>query len=224
MPSGFQQDSNQLSPDFYRVVLTLSGGTGNYGAAAPANGAVNPYDWNSFTTKPTSVANSERLARGNMRWQAIIEHLTRHADAQILDVEVGYPFDIDKNFADNVPTTVAFTVKYDRDAFLLDYDKDGNITGLPSTPSNITTFTPTTGGAVTIDTTVKAIRYLVATAIARNAYTRTYRVYDPADQSESQPSITVNTPDTLADILDDVSVSLIDGTELITTDNTGPAE
>lgn len=34
MASGFQQDTNQLSPDFYRVVLTLSGGTGAYNAAA----------------------------------------------------------------------------------------------------------------------------------------------------------------------------------------------
>ena len=61
MASGFQQDTNQLSPDFYRVVLTLSGGTGAYNAAAPANGAVNPYNWDSFTTKPSSDANAQRL-------------------------------------------------------------------------------------------------------------------------------------------------------------------
>lgn len=203
MPSGFQQDQNQLSPDFYRVVLTLSGGTGNYGAAAPANGAVNPYDWNSFTTKPTSVANSERLARGNMRWQAIVEHLTRHADAQVMDVEVT---SADTTVADNVPTAISFTVRYDRDDFVL-----GAVQKLA------TTFAPTTGGAVTIDTTAKAIRYLVGTAIARNAYSRTYRVYDPSDLSESQVSVTINTPDIQADIFDDVSVSVIDGTELTST-------
>jgi hypothetical protein len=200
MPSGFQQDSNQLSPDFYRVVLTLSGGTGNYGAAAPANGAVNPYDWNSYATKPTTLANSQRLARGNMRWQAIIESLTSVADAQIMDVEVT---SADTTAADSVPTAISFTVKYDRDDFVL-----GAVQKLA------TTFTPTTGGAVTIDSTVKAIRYLVGTAIARNAYTRTYRVYDPADLTESQPSVTINTPDTQADIFDDVAVSIIDGTEL----------
>ena len=33
MPSGFQQDINQLSPDFYRVVITMSGGTGTWSAA-----------------------------------------------------------------------------------------------------------------------------------------------------------------------------------------------
>lgn len=203
MPSGFQQDANQLSPDFYRVVLTLSGGTGNYGAAAPANGAVNPYDWSSFATAPTSLANAQRLARGNMRWQAVIEELTKHADAQVMDVEVT---SANNTLADSVPTAISFTVKYDRDDFVL-----GAVQKIA------TTFTPTTGGAVTIDTTAKAIRYLVGTAIARNAYTRTYRVYDPSDLSEAQVSVTINTPDTQADIFDDVAVSVIDGTELTST-------
>ena len=203
MPSGFQQDINQLSPDFYRVVLTLSGGTGNYGGAAPANGAVNPYDWNGFATAPTTLANAQRLARGNMRWQAIIEELTKHADAQILDVEVT---SANNTLADSVPTAISFTVKYDRDDFVL-----GAVQNIA------TSFAPTTGAAVTIDTTAKAIRYLVGTAIARNAYTRTYRVYDPTDLSETQPSVTINTPDTQADIFDDVVVSVIDGTELTST-------
>ena len=203
MPSGFQQDTNQLSPDFYRVVLTLSGGTGNYGGAAPANGAVNPYDWNSFATAPTTLANAQRLARGNMRWQAIIEELTKHSDAQILDVEVT---SANNTLADSVPTAISFTVKYDRDDFVL-----GAVQNIA------TSFAPTTGAAVTIDTTAKAIRYLVGTAIARNAYTRTYRVYDPTDLSETQVSVTINAPDTQADIFDDVAVNLLDGTELTST-------
>jgi len=203
MASGFQQDTNQLSPDFYRVVLTLSGGTGNYGGAAPANGGVNPYNWDSYATLPSSAANAERLARGNMRWQAIIEELTKHADAQIIDVEVTSAGTTDAN---NVPTAIAFTVKYDRDDFVL-----GAVT------KTTTSFTPTTGGAVTIDTTAKAIRYLVATAITRNAYTRTWNQWDYGNQSGKQASITINTPDTLADVLDDVAVNVLDGTELVST-------
>jgi hypothetical protein len=200
MPSGFQQDSNQLSPDFYRVVLTLNGGVADYSGAAPKNGAVNPYDWNSFTTPPSSIANAERLARGNMRWQAIIEELTKYADAQILDVEVTSAGNTDAN---NVPTAISFTVKYDRDNFILG-----------SVQQDATTFTATSG-AVTIDSTAKAIRYLVGIAIARNAYSRTYRVYDPTDLSESQVKITIETPDVIADIFDDVAVTILDGTELI---------
>jgi hypothetical protein len=203
MPSGFQQDTNQLSPDFYRVVLTLSGGTGNYGGAAPANGAVNPYDWNSFATAPTTLANAQRLARGNMRWQAIIEELTKHADAQIMDVEVT---SANNTLADSVPTAIAFTVRFDRDDFIL-----GAVQNIA------TSFAPTTGAAITIDTTAKAIRYLVGAAVSRNAYTRTYRVYSPTDLAETQPSVTINSPDTLADIYDDIAVTLIDGTELVST-------
>lgn len=203
MPSGFQQDTNQLSPDFYRVVLTLSGGTGNYGAAAPANGAVNPTNWDGFATLPSSDANAERLARGNMRWQCIIEELTKHADAQILDVEVT---SADNTDANNVPTAIAFTVKYDRDAFVL--------SGVTKTT---TSFTPTTGGAVTIDSVAKAVRFLVATGITRNAYTRKWNVWVPASIEGTVKSITINTPDTLADVLDDVAVNVLDGTELVST-------
>lgn len=203
MASGFQQDTNQLSPDFYRVVLTLSGGTGNYAGAAPANGAVNPTNWDGFTTLPSSDANAERLARGNMRWQCIIEELTKHADAQILDVEVT---SADNTNANNVPTAIAFTVKYDRDNFVL--------TGVTKTT---TSFTPTTGGAITIDSVAKATRLLVANGITRNAYTRKYNVWVPTSISGAIKDITINTPDTLANVLDDVAVNLLDGTELVST-------
>lgn len=205
MPSGFQQDSNQLSPDFYRVVLTLSGGVGVYTAAAPADGKVNPYDWGSFATVPTTLANSQRLARGNMRWQAIIEELAKYSDAQILDVEVSSP---NAALADSLPTAIAFTVKFDRDDFIL-----GAVQKL------VTTFTATSG-VVTIDTTATALRYLVGQAIVRGGttgYTRSYRVYDSTDKTESQQQVTITQPDVPGDVYDDISVNLIDGTELTST-------
>lgn len=206
MPSGFQQDQNQLSPDFYRVVLTLTGGTGNYGAAAPANGAVNPYNWDAYATKPSSDANAARLARGNMRWQAIIEELTKHADAQILDVEVT---SADTTDANSVPTGIAFTVKYDRDDFVL-----GAVRKIA------TSFTPTTGGAVTIDSTAKAIRYLVGQGIVRGGsagYTKKWAVWVPASLEGTVTNITINQPDAPADVYDDIAVQILDGTELTST-------
>lgn len=204
MASGFQQDTNQLSPDFYRVVLTLSGGTGVYSAASPANGAVNPYNWDSFATLPTSDANAQRLARGNMRWQAIIEEVTKHADAQIIDVEVT---SADTTNANNVPTAIAFTIKFDRDHFVL-----GGVT------KSVTSFTPTTGGAVTIDTTAKALRYLVAQGILRGGttgYTRKWNTWSYTSQSGQVESITIQRPDADADVYDDVAVTILDGTELV---------
>lgn len=203
MASGFQQDINQLSPDFYRVVITMTGGTATWTAASPANGAVNPYNWDSYTTLPSSDANAQRLSRGNMRWQAIIEELTKHSDAQILDVEVTSAGLTDAN---NVPTGVTFTVRYDRDDFVL-----GAVQKIA------TTFAPTTGAAVTIDNTAKAIRYLVGQGIQRGGtagYTRTHNTYSFANTNGYQPSITINRPDTDGDVYDDVAVTSINGTEL----------
>lgn len=206
MASGFQQDNNQLSPDFYRVVLTLNGGTGTYTAASPANGAVNPYNWDGYATLPSSDANAQRLARGNMRWQAIIEEVSKYADAQILDVEVT---SADTTDANSIPTAIAFTVKFDRDDFVL-----GGVT------KSVTSFTPTSGGAVTIDTTAKALRYLVAQGILRgytSGYARKWNTWSYTNQSGQLESITIQQPDTPADVYDDVAVTVLDGTELTST-------
>ena len=204
MASGFQQDINQLSPDFYRVVINIggAGGTATWTAASPANGAVNPYNWDSYTTLPSSDVNAQRLSRSNMRWQAILEELTKHSDAQILDVEVTSAGLTDAN---NVPTGVTFTVRYDRDDFVL-----GAVQKIA------TTFTPTSG-AVTIDTTAKAIRYLVGQGIQRGGtagYTRTHNTYSFTNSSGTQSSITIQRPDTDGDVYDDIAVTPINGTEL----------
>lgn len=203
MPSGFQQDTNQLAPSFYRVVLTMGAGTATWNAASPANGAVNPFNWDSYATRPSSDANGQRLARGNMRFQFIIEELTKYADAQIIDVEVTSS---DTTDANSVPSALAFTVKYDRDAFVL-----------PAVQAVASTFTPTTGGAVTIDATAKAVRYLVGQALAHDAYTKKYNTYNVTGVRGELQSITVNKPDAIADLYDDVVVTLLDGTELTST-------
>lgn len=203
MPTGFQQDTNQLSPDFYRVVITMNGGTATWTAAAPANGAVNPYNWDSYATLPSSDANAARLARGNMRFQAIIEELSKYADAQIIDVEVTSP---DATDANSVPTALAFTVRYDRDDFILNAVRQG-----------ATSFTPTTGGAVTIDTTAKALRYLVVQGIQRggtSGWSRKWNTWSFTNQSGQVQQITIQRPDSDGDVYDDVAVSLLDGTEL----------
>jgi hypothetical protein len=199
MPSGFQQDINQLKPGYYRVVVTLSGGTGNYNAAAPKNGAVNPYDWNAYTVAPTTLANSERLVRGNLRWQAIIEELTKKADAQILDVEVS---SANVNDANSIPTALAFTVRYDREEFVLEA-----LAGTNDILGNV------------IDATAKAVKHLVVTGIQRGGqtggYSRSYRVFDPVDSTEFQKRITIESPVADAAAYADVAVNLLDGTELI---------
>lgn len=202
--SGFQQDPNQLQPTFFRVVLTLSGGTGTYPTAdANTNGAVYTQDHSQFDTLPSTLANAKKVARGHLRFVSIIESLKKYADAQILDIEFT---SAGATAADNQPTQVKFTVRYDRDANVL-----------PSVRSEIGTpfqFTPTSGGAVTVDTAAKAIRYLVGQGLNRHEFTRRVRVYDPT-QGETDEFITIDRPDSLADMYDDIAITLIDGTTVI---------
>mgnify|MGYP001555668494 FL=1 len=54
--SGFQQDTNQLQPRFYRVTLTLTGGSGTYtgDGSGATHGAVYSQDHSQFTTAPST--------------------------------------------------------------------------------------------------------------------------------------------------------------------------
>ena len=84
MASGFQNTQDQLTPNFYRVSIDASG----YSTTAADNnsGGVEVDDFNFFSTLPTTLNNSRRRARGNLRWQAIIDELSRFAQPIILDV------------------------------------------------------------------------------------------------------------------------------------------
>jgi hypothetical protein len=203
--SGFQQDINQLQPTFFRVVLTLSGGTGTYPTAdSDANGAVYTQDHSQFTTLPSTVANSKRVARGHLRFHGIIEEVKKYADAQIIDLEFT---SAGATAADNQPTQVKFTVRYDRDANVL-----ASVRTEIGTPFQ---FTPTTGGAVTVDSVAKAVRYLVGKGLDRHGYVKRVRFYDPVIAEESDQSIEIDRPDTLANMYDDIAVTLLDGATLI---------
>jgi hypothetical protein len=116
MPSGFQQDPNQLQPAYFRVVLDM---TNQYNYWTNNNhpestGSVQPYAWDNFTgnDQPSTVIAGQKLARGNLRFQRIIEELTKYADAQIIDVEALSGTDLPTgNYLAN---HLAFTVRYDR--------------------------------------------------------------------------------------------------------------
>lgn len=202
--SGFQQDPNQLSPDFYRVVLTLSGGTGVYPTIdGNDNGAVYTQDHSQFATKPTTLAIGRRVARGHQRFLAVVEEVSKYADAQILDIEFT---SAGTTAADNQPTQVKFTVRYDRDDNVLPslrdelFRRNGNYND---------------AGGAAVDTTAKAIRQLVVQGITRTNYTKLMRVYDPVLLEERMETLTVTTPDAAADVYADTAVTLLDGTTLI---------
>jgi hypothetical protein len=211
--SGFKISPESLRPEFYQVVLTLTGGTGTYPTAdGNDNGAVCPQDHSQFTTKPTTLALGRRVARAHQRFLAIVENLQKYADAQIQDVQFT---SAGATAADNQATAVTFTVRYDRAGALGAGTSDGVLGGTRAEIGSPFQFTPTTGGAVTVDTTVKALRYQIGQAIGRTNYVKSMRVFDGTQGAEIQESLTVTLPDSIGDIYDDVAVTLVDEAETI---------
>lgn len=210
MPSGFVQNSNQLSPNFYRVVWVAS--TGTYPTAdGNDNGAITPNSSDSFAKAdlPTTLAKGKARARGNMRFRNVVNRLSGIGDCQILDIEVG-----GETNGNSQATSLAFTVKYDRPQDLLDAIRK-------SVYAESTSYNNAAG--VEITTIALGLEELVVRGF-RDATTATVRVYNGTTQSDSQLPITVAAPDSAADIIADITVVAIDGTELITVDNAGNAE
>jgi hypothetical protein len=212
MPSGFQQDSNQLNPGLFRVVWAAS--TGTYPTAdGNDNGAITPNSADSFATLPTTLVKAKARARGNLRFRNVVNRLSGLGDCQILDIETGISGGGAELVGDDVATSLALTVKYDRTAGIIDAQKARNVqeTGVAT---NVATVAITTLALAIEDAVVRGFR---------DATTSTTRVLSSAP-TDSQTAITVAAPDTAADILADVTVAQIDGTELTTIDAAGAAE
>lgn len=215
--SGFKNDTNQLRPEFYQVVITLTGGAGVYPTTdGTDNGAVCPQDHSAFATKPTTYAIGKRVARAHQRFLAIVENLQKYGDAQIQDAQFTSS---SATVADNQATQVTFTVRYDRGgstgAGTGATVTDGILGGTRLEIGSPYQFSATTDGTITVDTTTKAIRYQVAQAICRVDYTKRMRVWNGALSSESDEVLTVTLPDSLADVYKDVAVTLVDAAETI---------
>lgn len=210
MPSGFQQDSNQLSPGLYRVVWVAS--TGTYATAdGNDNGAITPNSADSFATLPTTLVKGKARARGNMRFRNVINRLTGLADCQILDIETGISGGGVETAGDNQVTSLAFTVKYDRDA------------GVVAACTTLNASATAVDGATAVTTVALAIKDQFVRGF-RDATTANARVYNGTTGTDNMLSITVAAPDSAADIWADTTVTLIDGTELNTADSAAAAE
>ena len=212
MASGFQQDSNQLSPGLFRVVWIAS--TGTYPTAdGNDNGGLTPNSADSFATLPTTYIKGKARARGNLRFRNVVNRLSGLGDCQILDIETGISGGGPELVGDDVATSVAFTVKYDRTAGIIDAQKALNVqeTGVAT---NVATVAITTLALAIEDAVVRGFR---------DATTSSTRVVSSVP-TNSQTAVTVAAPDTAADILADITVVQIDGTELITADAAAAAE
>lgn len=226
--SGYNQDSNQVTPGVYRVTVTMSNAT--YYPTATANtssGALWPYDWdNQVYTNGTALTAAQALvlAQGNIRWNRVLETLSYYGDCRIENVVVTASSTTD---ATAQPTVIAFTVIFDRDTFLLgEWNKflasqgqsaNGTFTGADS-------FTATAynslyaGSATAVNTTALALQDIITAGIisgGSSGYKRTWRVYNPSYIGDSQASVTITSPNaTNSNIYGTVAVSQVSGTTL----------
>ena len=189
MPSGFQQDSNQLQAEMYRVVLTMSNTTYYPTADGNDNGGVTPASWDSFATLPTTLVLGKARARGNMRFRNIVNQLTGLTDMQIRDIT------ITEANGDAQATSLAFTLFIERPAFI-------TVTGTAI------------DGSTALTTTALVLKNEVAKAI-RLSTSASSRVYDPTQLEGTQVSITAtHTGATAAQTYGTVAVTLIDESTL----------
>jgi len=248
MPSGFQQDPNQLQPAYFRVVLDMTNQY-NYwtnNTQIAATGSVQPYAWDNFTgnDQPATVIAGQKLARGNLRFQRIIEELTKYADAQILDVEA--LSGTNPVTGNNLANHLAFTVRYDRfgidmnepdlsnpqahgewDSALLQMEvkylraaNNISINDLANSPFD----------GQHINLTIEAIQEAIMRALILPA-TRSMRVFVPQEGSNpivgegTQQSVTIRDvthaqdENSYSDLRGTITVVAMDGTTLITSDN-----
>ena len=233
MPSGFQQDPNQLQPAFFRVVMDMTDSNIYSNSVGDSGGAVQPFTWDNYTGNdlPATAQSAVSLARGNIRFQRIIEELTKYADAQILDLEA--------LTGSNPPTGeyqvnhLAFTVKYDR----FGIDDDNVEAHSPLLAMEQKYLQSITDGGVSspydneqINHTNEVIQEAIMRALITTV-TRSVRVFVPVEGSDplvgegTQQYITAddvtNNEDecSYSQLRDTITVNAMDGTTLISTDN-----
>ena len=190
MPSGFQNDTNQLQAEMYRATITMSNTTYYPTADGDDNGGVTPSASDSFATLPTTLAKGKARARGNMRFRNVVNRLTGLGDCQIRDIT------ITEANGDAQATSLAFTVAYDR-------------------PGLITVSGTSVDGTTAITTTALAVKDAVARGV-RDVTVANTRVYDGTNAQDTQMTLTVTTTGaTATQTYGTVAVTLIDETTLL---------
>ena len=217
MASGFQNTQSQLTPNYYRVTIDTSAWSTT--AANNDSGGVEAWDYNYFATLNTSLNNSRRRARGNIRFNSILSQLATGDNPEILDMTVMKSGPTAETAADHTSVSVTFTVGYYRESGVLGaWQSIINGTGGAGTFSDgSTTLTASTYEALSSTNAATAIQNSIKEAVVRGitiggsaGYSRSYRTYDPTAPQQYQESVTVTQPDTPANVWTKVTVSLID--------------
>lgn len=213
MPSGFQNSQEQLTPNYYRVTINTSGYSTT--ANSTAGGGVEAWDYNYFSTLNTTADNSRRRARGNIRWNAILQELQKHSNCEILDVTVLKTGPTAQTAADDTSVSVAFTVGYAQEEFVLGSTQ--KVVGAGTLVDGSTSLTTTAYESLSAANKATALQNCIKDAVTRGitiggagGYSRRYRTYNPTTVEQRDETLTVVQPDTPANIWSTVSVSLID--------------
>ena len=198
MPSGFQNDSNQLQAEMYKVIIDMSNTTYFPTADGNDNGGVTPNAWDAFSVLPTTLVLGKARARGNMRFRNMVNRLQALSDCQIRDITI-----TEANGSAQA-TSLQFTVLFERPLFA---GLTGSQQGATTVGNDI--------NAATMDTTAKVVRNAIAQGI-RDTTTAQARVYDPSVGVQgTQQSITVTaTGQTIAQTMGVLTVTQIDESTL----------
>lgn len=214
MPSGFQNNQDQLTPNYYRVTINLGSGYSST-ATDTDSGAVEAWDFTAFDTMNTSMDNSRRRARGNIRFNAILNYLQLFDNVQILDMTVMKSGPTAETAADDVAVSVAFTVGYTQEAYVLGGWQNTIMNGVLSDEES--GLTSTSYDQLDANDRQTAMENCICEAITRgitvggsDGYTRRYKIYDPDGNNHREEEITVTQPKSPSNAWSNVTVSLID--------------
>jgi hypothetical protein len=223
MASGFQNNNDQLTPTYYRIVIDTSG----YSTTATNNdsGGIEVWDHNYFSTLNTTTNNSIRRARGNIRWAAILDELQRFSNCELLDVTVKKTGPADQTAADDTSVSVSLTVGYAQEEFVLNGWQ--TVIGAGTFSDGATSLTATSYEQLSAANRATAIQNCIKEAITRgitrggaSGYVKRYRtvLIDGGSIEQRDVSVTVTQPDTPANAWADITTAaLIDTMTQVTT-------
>ena len=136
-------------------------------AASTAGGRVSPCVASDFATKPTTLAESLKVSRGNLRWKMVMESLQERTNFRVVNIVTTYSSDA----GDNPITNLAFGLVFENGDYL-----------------------PTTGTSVDGSTTTTKAMYIadkIGEALSESR-TENVLVFDPTQVSSVTKRIIYN--------------------------------
>jgi len=139
--------------------FTVAIAQGNFSdAASTAGGRGSPCVASDFATKPTTLAESLKVSRGNLRWKMMMQSLAIRSNFRVVNIVTTYSSDA----GDNPITNLAFGLVFDNGDYI-----------------------PTTGTSIDGSTTATKADYIadkIGEALNRS-HTENVLVYDPTEVS-----------------------------------------